>query len=140
VPAAATDPSANPAACLVPGLPQDIAGLDIALGLSRMLGKKTLYLAMLRRYVAGQKSVCAQIHQALAMGDISTAERLAHTTKGVSGNVGATDIQNLAGALEQSLKDYQPPLDVQRRLLELERPLAALIEALDYHLPAEQCT
>ena len=133
-----TQRAANAAASSVPGVPQNIAGLDTSLGLNRMLGKRTLYLAMLRRYVTGQKGVCEQIHQALAMGDMPGAERLAHTTKGVSGNIGATGIQNLAGALEQSLKDYHPPLDVQQRLLELEGPLAALIEALEYELTAEQ--
>jgi CheY-like chemotaxis protein len=115
----------------------EIAGLDTSLGLSRMLGKQGLYLAMLRRYVAGQKEVCVQIHEALGMGDMPTAERLAHTTKGVSGNIGATAIQNLAGALEQSLREYQPPVDVQRRLLDLERPLAMLIEALEEQLAVE---
>jgi two-component system sensor histidine kinase/response regulator len=136
---AATPPQRpeSPAASVVPGVPQGIAGLDTELGLSRMLGKRTLYLAMLRRYVAGQKDVCAQIHQALAIGDMPTAERLAHTTKGVSGNVGATVVQDLAGALEQSLKDYEPPLDVQRRLLELESLLAVLIAALEARLPPE---
>jgi two-component system sensor histidine kinase/response regulator len=133
-----TQRAANADTSSVPGVPLNIAGLDTDLGLTRMLGKRTLYLAMLRRYVTGQKGVCEQIHQALAMGDMPGAERLAHTTKGVSGNIGATGIQNLAGALEQSLKDYHPPLDVQQRLLELEGPLAALIEALEYELTAEQ--
>jgi two-component system, sensor histidine kinase and response regulator len=122
----------------VSGLPLDIPGLDTSLGLSRMLGKKPLYLAMLRRYVTGQRTVCAQIHDALAMGDMPTAERLAHTTKGVSANLGATGIQNLAAALEQSLREYHPPVDVQQRLLELERPLETLISALEVQLPAEQ--
>jgi hypothetical protein len=40
--------------------------------------------------------------------------------------------------LEQSLRDYDPPVDVQRRLLELERPMAVLIAALDAQLPADQ--
>jgi two-component system sensor histidine kinase/response regulator len=117
---------------------EGIAGLDSALGLRRMLGKKPLYLAMLRRYVIGQKNVCEQIHSALANGDIATAERLAHTTKAVSGNMGATGIQELAGSLEQSLKDYHPPADVQQRLADLEKPLAALIEALETRLPVEE--
>jgi two-component system sensor histidine kinase/response regulator len=74
----------------------------------------------------------------LANGDLAAAERLAHTTKAVSGNVGATGIQELAGALEQSLKDYLPPADVQQRLADLEKPLAALIEALEAQLPVEE--
>ena len=46
--------------------------------------------------------------------------------------------QALAGALEQSLKDYQPPADVQQRLRDLEGPMAALIEALELRLPVEE--
>jgi two-component system sensor histidine kinase/response regulator len=117
---------------------EGIAGLDTALGLRRMMGKKHLYLAMLRRYITGQKTVCEQIHSALANGDLAAAERLAHTTKAVSGNVGAAGIQALADALEQSLKDYQPPADVQQRLADLDKPLAALIEALETQLPVEE--
>jgi two-component system sensor histidine kinase/response regulator len=136
--AAAVQKSEGPLSAPAAGLPEGIPGLDTKLGLSRMLGKKFLYLAMLRRYASGQRSVCAQIHEALAMGDMPTAERLAHTTKGVSANVGATAIQNLAAALEESLREYHPPIDVQQRLLELERPLATLIDALEAQLPAEQ--
>jgi two-component system, sensor histidine kinase and response regulator len=136
----AADPrkSESPASASTPTLPLNVPGLDTTLGLSRMLGKKALYLAMLRRYVTGQRTVCDQIHEALAMGDMPTAERLAHTTKGVSANIGATAIQNLAAAVEQSLREYHPPVDVQQRLLELERPLATLIGALEAQLPVEQ--
>jgi two-component system, sensor histidine kinase and response regulator len=134
--ASVDQPAAAPASG-APAFRWEIAGLDTDLGLSRMLGKQGLYLAMLRRYVAGQKDVCARIHEALAMGDMPTAERLAHTTKGVSGNIGATAIQNLAAALEQSLREYHPPVDVQQRLLKLERPLALLIEALEAQLAVE---
>jgi CheY-like chemotaxis protein len=136
--AARADKLETPAVSSHQDLPQGIGGLDTSLGLSRMLGKKSLYLAMLRRYVTGQQDVCAQIHEALAMGDMPTAERLAHTTKAVSANIGATGIQDLAAALEQSLKNYDPPVDVQRRLLELQRPLATLIAAVRAQLPVEQ--
>ena len=78
--------SGTPAASAPGELPEGIPGLDTTLGLSRMMGKKSLYLAMLRRYLAGQRSVSAEMRQALAAGDRLTAERLAHTTKAVSGN------------------------------------------------------
>jgi HPt (histidine-containing phosphotransfer) domain-containing protein len=73
----------------------------------------------------------------LADGDLATAERLAHTTKAVAGTVGATVIQDLAEALETALREYHPPVDVQRRLSELEQPLATLVAALETRLPAE---
>ncbi len=119
-------------------LPEGIAGLDVALGLSRMMGKKSLYVAMLRRYAAAQKTLCEQVHAALAAGDLATAERLAHIAKAVSGNIGATGIQHLSGMLEQSLKDFMPPLDVQERLHQLQAPLGALIEALEAHFAPQR--
>jgi two-component system sensor histidine kinase/response regulator len=118
-------------------LPEGIPGLDTALGLARMLGKKPLYAAMLRRYMEGQKHVCAQIHDALAIGDMPTAERLAHTTRSVAGNLGASAVESLAGALETALKEYAPPVEVQERLLQLEVAQAALVAELEAHFLAE---
>jgi two-component system sensor histidine kinase/response regulator len=118
------------------GLPR-IDGLDTALGLSRMVNKKPLYLAMLHRYVAGQRTACAQIRDALAAGDLATAERLAHTTKGVSGNVGATVVQNHADALEHVLREARPMNEIEPLLACLETPLAALVAALEEQLPPQ---
>ena len=135
--AAATRADAEPVATAAPASVHGIAGLDTQLGLRRMMGKEPLYLAMLRRFAAGQKSLAAQVQDALADGDIATAERLAHTTKAVAGTVGATVIQDLAQALETAIREYHPPVDVQRRLCELEQPLATLVAALESRLPAE---
>jgi len=60
---------------------------------------------------------------------------VAHTLKGVSGNVGATAIQELAGALEQALRDAQPLDEVRMRLVELEVPLGTLVATLQEQLP-----
>ena len=140
---AASAPAAPPAA--VPaeptvtlganGLPQGIPGLNTALGLSRMVGKKPLYLAMLRRYAAGQKAVPFQVRAALGEGDTILAERLVHTLKGVSGNVGAVVIQDLAGAVEHSLREGEPQVRVLERLEAMEGPLALLMGELEAHLP-----
>ena len=86
-------------------LPTDIPGLDTALGLTRVLGKVPRYLNMLERYVAGQRGAMTELDAALARQDRETAQRLAHTTKGVSGNIGALQVQQQAEALEQALKD-----------------------------------
>ncbi|MBI5278045.1 MAG: response regulator [Burkholderiales bacterium] len=107
-----------------------ITGLDSAAGLGRMMGKRPLYLAMLRRFVDGQKSVPQQVRDALAAGDIAVAERLAHTLRGVAGNIGATIVQEMAGKLENAVRNQEPPPDVMQRLAELEQPLDALVAAL----------
>jgi CheY-like chemotaxis protein len=107
-----------------------IEGLDSALGLSRMMGKKSLYAAMLRRYLAGQQQIVAEMRKALAEGDTITAERIAHTTKAVSGNIGATKIQELAAALEAAIGEHRPPAELARLLDGLDAPLATLLTAL----------
>ncbi len=136
-PAPPVSAPARPAALGPADLPRDVPGLDTALGLSRMLGKKPLYLAMLRRYAAGQKDVVAQVRQALATGDTATAERLAHTLKGVSGNVGAVAVQDRAGALELAIRDGQAPAEIEAHVAGLEAPLADLLAGLREQLPAE---
>jgi CheY-like chemotaxis protein len=43
--------------------------------------------------------------QSLDLEDYETAERMAHTAKGVSGNIGASQVQALAEALEKALRE-----------------------------------
>lgn len=110
-------------------LPQDIAGLDTITGLRRVLGKRTLYLSLLRKFVAGQRDFAVQFEQAIANGDAGTAERIAHTLKGVSGNIGATGLQTLAGDLETSVRECRK---THRPLTQAEMatPLAAVLTTL----------
>ncbi|MFH1134524.1 MAG: Hpt domain-containing protein, partial [Pseudomonadota bacterium] len=51
-----------------------------------------------------QAGAMDQINTALARGDLELAERLAHTVKGVSGNIGAARLQAAAARLESELK------------------------------------
>jgi len=120
------------------GLPFGIEELDMVSGLRRVLGNKKLYVSMLRKFVAGQKSATAEILKALDGDDWGAAERLAHTLKGVSGNIGATGLQQLAEKLEAAIKECQPRKAVDNRLDELKNPLENLIAQLEQKLPEEQ--
>jgi two-component system, sensor histidine kinase and response regulator len=112
-------------------LPEGIEGLDTTLGLSRMMGKKSLYLAMLRRYVASQEPAAREMRQALAAGDRAAIERLAHTIKAVSGNIGATRVQERAASLETGIREGRDLRDLEQLLEQLEAPLRQLLAALE---------
>ena len=116
-------------------LPEGIPGLDVRTGLARMMGKKKLYVTMLRKYAAGQKNCTQTIRTALDAGDWATAQRAAHTLKGVSGNIGATDIPGYADAVEHALRNQRPEAEIEQTLSQLEPPLAALISAIESWLP-----
>ncbi len=113
---------------------QGIAGLDVGRGLAQVMGNEAVYRSILARFCATQAGLPAQLHGALAMGDLVTAERLAHTAKCVAGNIGAADVAQLAAQLEESLRTYQPPVMVQQCLREFERPLATLVASLSERL------
>ena len=101
------------------------------------MGKRPLYLSMLRKFVAGQKAMRAQVEQALAADDWKTAERLAHTTKGVAGNIGAVEVQSAAAALEVALRERRPRDEVDPLLAAVDAKLSAMIAALEQALPSD---
>lgn len=86
----------------------EIPGLDTNLGLKRVMGKKAFYIDMLRKYIDNQGQAPARIRRSLDADDYGTAERLAHTAKGVSGNIGATELQGIAATLEKSIRERLP--------------------------------
>ena len=117
------------------GLPV-VPGLDVALGLRRMMNKKSLYLSMLRRWVDSQRECVPQIRAALDTADWQTAERLAHTAKGLAGNIGAEDLAKLALALEHALHEHHALPEVEEQLQRFSRGIAPLLAGLDQVLPA----
>jgi two-component system sensor histidine kinase/response regulator len=117
-----------------------VAGLDTKTGLRRVQGKTRLYLSSLRKFAAGRKRLPDEIRQALDRGDWGTAERLAHTTKGLAGMIGADGVQRYADRLEAALGAKAPREEVDALLNTLAAPLLALVAELEAKLPPEECT
>lgn len=126
-------PSIGLAECLA-GIPD----LDAGAGLRRVLGKEAVFLSILRKFIDGQKDAADAVRSALADGDAATAERLAHTTKGVAGNIGATRIATIAAGLEAALRERQSAGAVEPRLQDLAAAMNMLVTALEARLPAAQ--
>jgi two-component system sensor histidine kinase/response regulator len=92
------------AAAAAPELLPVVEGLDTGDGLLRVAGNTKLYLSLLRRFVADEHDAPARIRERLAAEDRETAERIAHTIKGVAGSLGAATVQMAAADLERALK------------------------------------
>jgi two-component system sensor histidine kinase/response regulator len=111
------------------GLPA-VAGLDTRDGLSRVGGNEALYLNLLRGFSERHGRTAGQIGEALAESDTTTAERLAHTVKGVAGNLGARDVQTAAGRLETALRERSASPDVEAARQQLASALGILLGGL----------
>jgi two-component system, sensor histidine kinase and response regulator len=114
-----------------------IPGVDTVLGLQRVIGKKTLYLGLLRKYVENQGLAPVQIKASLDKQDFITAERLAHSAKSVSGNIGAIKLQGDAAGLEMAIREHQPLAAITALLTEFTRSHGEVISGLKTVLPAE---
>ncbi len=82
----------------------DLPGIDTRTGLTRVGGNRKSYLNLLKKFSQNQSDAVRQIKSALEDGDIERAERLAHTLKGVSGNIGAMDLHGVSRDLETGVK------------------------------------
>jgi two-component system sensor histidine kinase/response regulator len=80
-----------------------IEGLNTAEGLRRVSGNSALYLKLLRQFAAEQADAPSRIARSLEAGDLLIAERIAHTLKGVAGNLGASVVQAIASELERAI-------------------------------------
>jgi PAS domain S-box-containing protein len=107
-----------------------VPGLDAGDGLSRVAGNRNLYLKLLRQFVEQHGSAVAQIHEALANGDRALAERIAHTLKGVAGNVGARPAHAAAAALEKGIRTAAPAGELAGLKQQLAAALDSLVPAL----------
>lgn len=83
----------------------EIEGVKVADGLNRVAGNRRLYRDLLGQFAAKQGHAAAEISIALESGDLKLAERVAHTVKGVAGNLGITEVQSVAQKLEKALRD-----------------------------------
>ncbi len=116
-------------------LPAHIDGLDMALVMRRLPGQKALYLTMLRMFASGQARAATDIIAALDGHDWETAERLAHTLRGLAGTIGATELQRLSGIIETRIGERQPRETVDAQISEMAKLLADLIGQLEQKLP-----
>ncbi|HID97113.1 MAG TPA: response regulator [Thermodesulfobacteriaceae bacterium] len=89
-----------------------VRGIDIRTGLIRTGWNRKLYLELLRRFRKHHGSVPEKIKASLEDNDTATAERLAHTLKGASGNVGASELAGIAGQAEDSIRAGNTDIDL----------------------------
>lgn len=92
------------------------------------------------QFVAKHESTGNRIKEALESGDSNQAERLAHSLKGVAGNLGINRIFVLAGNLEKAIGESRADVQVQLREFtsELDRQVQAIQRALKVEPPVEQ--
>ncbi|MBT3634538.1 MAG: response regulator [Candidatus Marinimicrobia bacterium] len=103
--------------------------IDFNAGLSRMGGSAIAYKRILNRFQEKNKDFVSEITELLEDEDWESAERHAHSLKGVSGNLGITTLFHAVSKLEFLLKTI-PPSNWHGALEETKKELTATFDSL----------
>ncbi len=122
----------------------NIPGMNTAEGLARIGGNLSAYKKVLAKFVVNQNDSIGQLNAALAKDDRHEAERLAHTIKGLAGNLGADKLRDEAGLLETALQEgkqseQQTPeiANLTTLITTVENELNHVMAGIRHALPAE---
>ncbi len=100
-------PAPKPAEQTGVDLPE-FTSIEIKNGLSRVGGNKKLYTDLLQKLYKNNLNIVSEIRNAVQNHEQELSVRLAHTIKGVSGNLGAIELNKAAGELENALRKELP--------------------------------
>ncbi|MFC1848918.1 response regulator [candidate division CSSED10-310 bacterium] len=84
--------------------PEHVPGIDIDSGLKRVSGNKKLLFKLIQEFASDYVNAVDDVKNALLSRDTSLTLQLVHTLKGISGNISASQLHNLAAALETEIK------------------------------------
>jgi len=109
-----------------------ISGVDTKTALRRTGGNPKRYEMLLRKFA--ETKATDEIRAALAAGDMSTAQRVAHSLKGAAANLGAIAVAEEAAKVETAIeagKGLEPALD------SLAGAFSSVLAAIRSALPSE---
>ncbi len=115
-----------------------ITELDVPAGVRNALGRESLYIALLGKFVSGQGDFPANVTSALQDVDWLSAERLAHTLKGVAAQIGAYGLSELVARFELAVRKRERLVVMVPLQAEISRRLTALVAAIVAALPGER--
>lgn len=123
------------------GVGHDIAtwslpGIDVRAGLTNLAGKQSLYRKQLVRFRQSQSDFARLFAEARADADSTSAQRAAHTLKGLAGTIGARDLQAAAAALDAACAPSGPSEAIDTALEATLAQLAPVMHGL-VRLPDE---
>ena len=111
-------------------VPATIEGIDLEVGLRRMMGKAQRYVSILRSFCETKAHADLEIRQAWENNKIPDAIRMAHTLKGLAGQIGANALAEQAQKLEQALEDSAPAAAIEPLLTAFSQVLTAQVHAI----------
>lgn len=111
----------------------NIPGFNVQLALRQLGNNMKLYTKLLDQFQKSYARAGQDLAENIAAGDYETAERAAHTIKGLAGSLGAPALQETAAVLEKLCRDQTPAAQLEQPLAAFSREITAAISGIrDY--------
>ena len=101
-----------------------LPGVDVSAGLANAMGRRSLFLRLLQKFLDAEADFAERFSADLAAGKMDAAQRHAHSLKGVADNIGALELRAAAAELEAATAS-------QENDARIEACLQTVIERLD---------
>ncbi|WP_394172693.1 PAS domain S-box protein [Thalassotalea litorea] len=113
-------------------LPPKMITINVNDGLRRAMNNSLLYQKLLLGFSKSQQGFKAKFRAAIEHNDVDEAVYLAHTLKGLAGNIGAFDVQQNAEVLEQQARSGNLSFATMQQVT---RPLEMAINEINVKVP-----
>ena len=122
---------ASPSIAPLPDAPVVFEGLDLNAALQRLSGSSRLYTRSAREFATVLTDAMDQFLAVVHL-DTQTAALQMHSLKGVAALLGATELANAVGALEQQCRAQGPVLELEQQAQALRPRVSQTIDALHH--------
>jgi two-component system sensor histidine kinase/response regulator len=109
-----------------PALAQDLPGIQVPTALKRLSNNQKLLIEIILDFCKDYAAVATEMRTLIAQDHKDQALRLAHTIKGVSGNIAALELQQASLELEKALRQESVP-DLNPLLVKFDMALAEVL-------------
>jgi signal transduction histidine kinase/ActR/RegA family two-component response regulator/HPt (histidine-containing phosphotransfer) domain-containing protein len=117
----------------------DMPGLNVSEGLARVAGNQSLYDKLLQDFAREFCLIVSELHKLLDEDQLEKMAVLVHSIKGVSGNLGANDLNGASIALEKAIKGGDRVL-IDNQIRKFETDLETVIQSINDTAPTEPAT
>lgn len=111
-----------------------IPGFNVPLALRQLGNNLKLYTKLLDQFQKSYDTAADEIAQSVASGDFETAERSAHTIKGLAGSLGATSLQEVSASLEKLCREQNLGAEYATTLAAFGKEIEAAVAGIRGYL------
>ena len=112
----------------------NIPGFNVPLALRQLGNNLKLYNKLLEQFQKNYGSVAQDIAASVSSGDDETAERNAHTIKGLAGSLGASSLQEVSAKLEKICRERIRGSEYEETLAAFGKELETAISAIRVYM------